>query len=208
MIEKWSEPEHAGWYLSVAGRFPHRAEGEAVVLEQIPADVRRILDLGTGDGRLLALVLSVRPGATGIALDGSEPMIEAAQLRFEGDDRVEVVTHDLGEPLPDLGTFDAVISSFAIHHLRDDRKRGLYAEIFGVLQPGGTFCNLEHVSSPTPALHARWRRSLGIQDQPEDPSNRCLDVGTQLRWFREIGFIDADCYWKWMEMALLCGLKP
>ncbi len=192
----------------MAGRFPHRAEGEAVVLEQIPADVRRILDLGTGDGRLLALVLSVRPGATGIALDGSEPMIEAAQLRFEGDDRVEVVTHDLGEPLPDLGTFDAVISSFAIHHLRDDRKRGLYAEIFGVLQPGGTFCNLEHVSSPTPALHARWRRSLGIQDQPEDPSNRCLDVGTQLRWFREIGFIDADCYWKWMEMALLCGLKP
>jgi tRNA (cmo5U34)-methyltransferase len=207
MIEEWSEPGHAGWYLSIADRFPHRKEGEAVVLEQIPAGAHRVLDLGTGDGRLLALIRSVRPSAAGVALDGSEPMLEAARERFRGEHQVQVVAHDMARPLPDLGTFDAVVSSFAIHHLEDVRKLELYAEVFEILEPGGVFCNLEHVSSPTPGLHARWRRSLGIDGEEEDPSNRCLDVETQLRWLREIGFRDVDCYWKWMEMALLGGLK-
>jgi tRNA (cmo5U34)-methyltransferase len=207
MIERWSEPEHARWYLALADRFPHRKEGEAVVLEQIPAGVRRVLDLGTGDGRLLDLVLSVRPGASGVALDGSEPMLELAGRRFSDRPDVRTILHDLTRPLPDLGRFDAVVSSFAIHHLEHTRKLELYSEIFGVLEPGGVFCNLEHVASPTPALHERWRRLLGIDGEQEDPSNRCLDVETQLGWLREIGFSDVDCYWKWMEMALLCGVR-
>jgi hypothetical protein len=95
-----------------------------------------------------------------------------------------------------------------IHHLTHERKRSLYSEIFSILNPNGIFCNLDHVSSPTYRLHERFTAKLGKTPETEDRSNRLLDVKSQLRWLQEIGFVDVDCYWKWLEFALLVGVKP
>ena len=73
-------------------------------------------------------------------------MLGAARERFAGDSRVTVIEHNMDHLLPDLGKFDAVISSFAIHHLVHERKRELYGEIYGALNAGAVFCNLEHVA--------------------------------------------------------------
>ncbi|HWE60151.1 MAG TPA: class I SAM-dependent methyltransferase [Chloroflexota bacterium] len=205
---EWSSPDHARSYLGRADNLPHRGEGEATLLELMPSEARRILDLGTGDGRLLALVLRDRPQAQGVALDFSPTMLEAARARFAGDARISVVAHDLDQPLPEIGRFDAVVSSFVIHHLTDERKRSLYAEIFALIEPGGLFCNLEHVASPTAAVHAAFLRATGKTPADEDRSNLLLDAETQIAWLRDIGFVDVDCFWKWREYALLAGSKP
>jgi tRNA (cmo5U34)-methyltransferase len=206
--EEWSSARHVERYLERADDFPRRAEGESVFLELVPSAVRRVLDLGTGDGRLLALLKRHRPAMRAVGVDVSSLMLEAAAKRFAGDDRVEFVEHDLATGLPALGTFDAVVSSMAIHHLEDDRKRSLASEVFDVLQPGGVFANFEHVASPTHRLHLAFFAAIGEPLEHEDPSDRLLDVETQLRWLREIGFEDVDCYWKWREMALIAGVKP
>jgi SAM-dependent methyltransferase len=207
-INSWSTAEHALHYLSRIDAIPHRTEGEAVLLDCVPKDVKRILDLGSGDGRLLRLLKADRPRARAVALDFSPVMLSALRKAFATDSTVSIVEHNLGDPLSSLGQFDAIVSSFAIHHLGDDRKRSLYEEIFGLLLPGGVFCNLEHVSSPTPALHESFLAKLGIRPDEEDPSNKLLDVDIQVQWMREIGFVDVDCYWKWLELALLAGKKP
>jgi tRNA (cmo5U34)-methyltransferase len=137
-------------------------------------------------------------------------MLGGARERFAGDERMELVEHDLAEPLPALGRFDAGVSSFAIHHLEHEheRKRSLYGEVFDLLEPGGAFVNFEHVASATHRLHLAFFAAIGEPIENEDPSDRLLDVETQLGWLRELGFDDADCYWKWLEMALLIGVKP
>ena len=134
-------------------------------------------------------------------------MLDAASKRFAGDHSVKIVSHNLEDPLPQMGTFDAVVSSFAIHHLTHERKWSLYAEIYAGLNLGGVFCNFEHVASATPQLHEEFLQHIGCTMQTEDPSNKLLALETQLQWLREIGFSDVDCHWKWRELALLTGRR-
>ena len=203
----WTTTDHALDYLERADSIPHRKEGESSLLEFIPQTTRRILDLGTGDGRLLALVKREHPNTEAVAIDFSAAMLDAARKRFAGDSSVAVVTHNLDNPLPDLGKFDAAVSSFAIHHVEHERKRALYSEVHELLNAGGVFCNLEHVASPTPRLHEEFLHATGLSLETEDASNKLLDVETQLHWLRKIGFVDVDCHWKWRELALLAGRR-
>jgi tRNA (cmo5U34)-methyltransferase len=207
---EWLTVNHAFAYLARADKLPHRTEGEKALLEQISATAKRVLDLGTGDGRLLALVKLQNPNVEGVALDFSEPMLAEAKKRFANDKQITVVKHDFSIPLQEeqFGCFDAVVSSLAIHQLTHKRKKQLYREVFQLLNPKSVFCNLEHVSSPTQNVHLKFLAAIGWKPETEDPSNKLLDVETQLRWLRQIGFVDVDCYWKWREIALLVGFKP
>jgi tRNA (cmo5U34)-methyltransferase len=206
-MNEWQTAEHALGYLEKADGVPHRREGEATLLDELPKTVQRVLDLGSGDGRLLDLVLRARPAALGVAVDFSPPMLKRLRQRFDANQRVQVVEHNLDDPLPSLGVFDVIVSSFAIHHVAHERKRQLYGEIWGALSSGGVFCNLEHVASASAYGHLRFLQAMGRTLADEDPSNKLLDVHSQLVWLREIGFVDVDCYWKWRELALLVGRK-
>ncbi len=132
-------------------------------------------------------------------------MLAAATERFGGDDRVTFVTHDLDDPLPFDGPFDAIITSLAVHHVGDERKRALYAEAADLLAPGGVLANLEIVASPTQVLHDRWRDEMGAHD---DPADVLRDMASQLEWMSDAGLTDVDCIWKWRSLALLRGERP
>jgi len=199
---EWVDAKHAQGFLDRRGQMPQLAVGYSELLAILPTNPKRVLDLGCGDGKVMAMI-----GGSGVAVDFSPHMLEQARARFLADD-VEVVEHNLNAPLPDLGTFDLVVSAFAIHHCSHERKQELYAEIFRILEPGGVFANLEHVASTTPQLHEEFLRLIGTGPGEEDPSNQLLDVETQLRWLREIGFVEVECFWKWRELALLAGTRP
>jgi ubiquinone/menaquinone biosynthesis C-methylase UbiE len=163
-----------------------------------------VLDLGCGDGRLTALVLDARPTVTeAVAVDSSPAMLERARARFVDEPRVSVVEGDLADPITELGTFDVVVSGFAIHHLVDTRKVALLHEIAAQLSAGAVYANLEVVSSPTPELHAEFRRA--IEREADDPEDKLVDVETQLGWMRAAGLAHVDCMWKWRGFALLAG---
>jgi SAM-dependent methyltransferase len=163
--EIWKQRDVAAAFLNERSlHIPERKTQLEVMLRVMrfaPKKPGRILDLGCGDGILLATALEAWPEAAGVGLDFSPLMLEQARTRFvKFGGRAKTVEADLRSPawlqavveLCSLvsGCFDAILSGLAIHHLPHDRKRELYREIFTLLSDGGLFLNLEHVSSPTP----------------------------------------------------------
>ena len=206
-VKEWSSIQQVSFYLNKAANLPQRTEGEAILFDLIPKDVKRVIDLGTGDGHLLKLLKRQIPNIKAVAVDVSPIMLDAARKYFANDPDVEVIEHNLSNSLPDMGQFDAVISSFVIHHLAHERKRSLYEEIYDIINSGGIFCNLEHVASVSQKQHIHFFNAIGHSIETEDKSDKLLSVEEQLNWLKEIGFVDVDCYWKWLEMALLVGYK-
>jgi tRNA (cmo5U34)-methyltransferase len=203
----WHDRSKVGEYLGRVGRLEARLAGERALAELLPAGATSVLDLGCGDGRLAALVLGACPSIErAVAVDASPPMLAAARERFAGDQRVAVLEGDLNEPVDAYGTFDVVVSGFAIHHVEHDRKRSLFAEAAAALAPGGLFANLEVVPMATPALEAEFHRR--IERPSGDPEDRCAPVEGQLEWMRAAGLVEVDCLWRWWGFALLAGRAP
>ena len=193
-----------------------------------------ILDIGCGGGALLEVALDAFPNLTGIALDGSPTMLDAARknlARFASVGFAEADFNRLSwrDVLP-AGKYAAILSGYAIHHSEDARKRELYAEIYDLLEPGGVFVNVEHVASASPLgetlFETAWventvrlRRERGekadfngvhteFASRPDKAANRLAPVERQLNWLRDVGFSEVDCYWKYLEMAVLAGYAP
>jgi tRNA (cmo5U34)-methyltransferase len=205
---EWTDPARAERWLARRSAIPGQQEAARVIFRDVIAgrSLRRILDLGTGDGRVIALLQQAFPGAEAVGLDVSPPLLEAARERFKDEPRTRLVEHDLHDPLPrDLGQFDLVISVQAIHHLPDARKQTLYREVFDHVAAGGVFCNVDLVALPTPALFERAMEAYGLTPEDQDPDDQPAPVGVQLAWLREGGFSDVDVYWKWLAGAILVG---
>jgi len=116
--------------------------------------------------------------------------------------------------------FCAVVSSLSIHHLDDDDKRAVFNKMHGALKRNGVFINAEQVAGPTPELNKRYKalwlqqvREAGATEPQIEASlyrqreDRCAPVGEQLRWMREAGFADADCWYKDNRFAVMAGTR-
>jgi SAM-dependent methyltransferase len=135
----------------------------------------RVLDLGAGSGRSSIMVLVERPNATLVALDnfsadyikGHGPEKLKANLRAAGvDGRATVVTADMRKlPFPD-GSFDAIVSTYAIDHLPRADIPGALAEAARVARPGGEF--LLEIMYPDAWMRFAWGPMLLHGGRPED----------------------------------------
>ena len=68
MTDSWTDEAKVREYTGRVGRLAARRAGEMELVEALPAEVERVLDLGCGDGRLISLVLDARPGVPYLSL--------------------------------------------------------------------------------------------------------------------------------------------
>lgn len=177
-------------------------------------DVRHVVDLGSGPGAYLELLLDAFPRARGTWVDSSEPMELLGRERLgRFGDRVSYVLGDLEQLAGlELEPAQVIVSSRAIHHFSHDSIRALYRHAHDLLTDGGWFFNLDHFGAP-PGWKDRYRP---VRDEITGGRKKRLEAhrepfeltepGVQVGWLREAGF-DADLPWRAFFTALLAARK-
>jgi tRNA (cmo5U34)-methyltransferase len=236
--ETWGNREFIERWIAKGGwQAPIREMQTAVVLRMIPHPVDapiRLLDLAAGYGALAVAVLNDRPNATAVCLDASEEMLKLGRERNSSfGNRIDFVqgsleTADWVNAIN--GTFDAVISSRALHHFTaNQRRRFMFKEIFGILRAGGCFINADNVRAPTQSLRDRYSKARDewLDRQVQESSGgkttlaelRAATPSTyhgphnngyleeELAWLKEAGFGDVDCFWKFGTTVVYGGFR-
>ncbi len=176
---RWESPEHVdSWCTDKVRQIDYRRL-RAKLVSLLPFErgaAIRVLDVGCGDGPLSLDLLAAFPRAQLVCHDFSAMMLSrarqrlapfAAQVAFaESDLRYPAWTEAI------TGTFDAVVSSVAIHdvigHARTadhSRIQAIYSEVFGLVRPGGCFFNFEHVFPPGPVIERIYNHQRNTRHQ-------------------------------------------
>jgi SAM-dependent methyltransferase len=143
--------EHAGWQRAAStygNSFAHATEPYmAPLLEAAEiSQGQRVLDVACGPGHLAATATA--RGAIAQGLDFSAAMVGVARGLYP---EIVVTEGDAEDMLYADGTFDAVVSSFGIHHV--PRPQRALAECWRVLKPGG---RIAFTVWATPAENTAW----------------------------------------------------
>ena len=128
---------------------PHYEEMLDVAAAAIPSRTRTIVDLGVGTGALSSRCLAAAPRARTVGID-IDPEILALAGRRLGERATFTTGSFLRTPLP---TSDALVASFALHHVRTRAaKAALYGRIRAALRPGGVLLSVDCNPAEDPAV--------------------------------------------------------
>jgi len=186
----------------LVNRFAINVNGQPVLPTEnfLRSGAGRVLDIGAGTGRSSIMVLAARPQATLVALDlfsesfehhfghGESPQQRLmANLKTAGvDRRATIETADMRKLPFEAGTFDAVVSSYAMDHLNRDGSQQAIREAARVVKPGGEFLLMVITKEPWaqfafgPLLaHGGARGADWWKGRIEEAGFRILEDGTR-----------------------------
>ncbi len=237
----WTE-ENSAHFLDMGDVYvPLRTEQIATMVGLIPAqpdEAFAVVEMAAGGGALARAVLEAFPRCSYIALDGSSVMRAHLQQALEPfRDRLAVAHFALedAEWLASLpNPLRCVVSSLAVHHLTDERKRHLFHALAHHIESGGALVLADIVEPATPqvervfarqwdeatrtqslAVHGNlsafeafqadnWNYYTPAGKDEIDKPSRLMD---QLLWLREAGFEHVDCFWLAAGHAIYGGYR-
>jgi ubiquinone/menaquinone biosynthesis C-methylase UbiE len=185
----WHSPDYvAQWAEGQDPKEKDRQEPFRLMAKLIPYDKEqpiKILDVGAGYGALTQFLLKHFSNAKAVCQDGSKEMAKLGRQRMKHlEGRFSYVLCDFaqsGWSRKLAGPFEAVVSSIAIHNVREPSTvERIYKDIFPLVKPGGCFLTFDRMRPP-------------LRDQME--------------WLKEAGFTDVQSFWQDDKRALFGGFK-
>jgi SAM-dependent methyltransferase len=236
-VSTWSEEDSLTYREIADVAVPRREEMIATIVAAVPFshdEPVKMLELGSGDGRLAEALLTVFPRATLTALDGSESMRrEASQRLALFGDRACVAAFDVAslDWWDRMFGVDLVVSSLCLHHLNDAKKQYLYKAAAERQSARGAMIVADLIDPQHPSsrglaadqwdAHAkRQADALGVPElfqhfvdarwnhfrYPDDADHPAA-LFHHFVWLRHAGFAAVDCCWLTAGHAVFGGFK-
>jgi len=134
------------------------------IAAKVSPHARRLLDIGCGAGNYSLKMLEKIPGLDVTLLDLSRPMLDRAQQRVSAatKGKVRTVQEDIRDIELGAGSFDIILASAVLHHLRtDDEWKKVFSKLHRALSPGGSVWIADMTEHTTPAVQAEMVRRYG-----------------------------------------------
>ena len=236
-MSAWTETD-SQLYREIADvAVPRRKEMVATLVAAVPFSADeplKILELGSGDGRLAEALLTLFPRATLTALDGSESMRQTTTNRLvRFGDRARVAAFDVAalDWWDRMFGVDLIVSALCLHHLNDAKKQYLYKAAAERLSPRGALLIADVIEPQHPASRAlaadQWDAQAKHQADAlgapalfqrfvdtrwnclrfPDEADRPSALFHHLVWLRHAGFAAVDCCWLNAAHAVFGGFK-
>lgn len=162
---------------------------------------KRILDLGAGTGLLSYCWYQYFPEAEYILVDIADNMLNVARKRFAGIDTVSYQILDYSKGLPDED-IDVIVSALSIHHLMNEEKEKLFAQIYEKLPSGSLFVNYDQFCAGDSLMNT-WFDSYW-ENQLADSGLTDIDI----KLWKERRTLDKECSMEEeMEMLRRCQFQ-
>ena len=196
---------------------PHYDEARGVQMDLLAAALapgaNQIIDLGGGTGSLAEAILDRFPQCSVLVRDIDREMLSIAGTRlsrFAGRFALE-----FGSFAETLRATDAVLASFALHHIHNlNEKTEVYRRIREAMHPGGVFLNVDAASGPLwPVLRDQWAtfmagEGLTLEQAYQNLANWAAEdtyfsVFEELNAMAKAGFEQPECFWRRGPITIL-----
>lgn len=217
----WSDPAFAKAWLGGDPQgaqdlleLPRRMAAQLVAEEKPQPGL--IVDIASGAGKFLSVLLAAFPEAKGVWMDVSDTMLEQARTELAAyGDRVDFRVGDM-QALREAGIPDGaevILTSRASHHLDRGQLHAFYREAAGLLAEDGWLVNLDHIG-PEDIWDRRYRsvRKKACAPRKATPAHHhnypLTSADDHLDGYRAAGLTEVDIAWKAFYTCLFMGRRP
>ncbi|MCP4608000.1 MAG: class I SAM-dependent methyltransferase [Planctomycetes bacterium] len=193
------------------------------IFHYIPKDLKpkRVLELGCGTGNLSELIVKKYPESEKVLVDISEEILSQCKKRLEGNDSIEYYRADINELDFPADSFDLIVSSITIHHLKSHEKERLFKKAFSWLNNKGVFTYGDQFAGATKEIYDNhmklWHQfalnSGCTEDQWElwmkhqDEHDYHATAVDQILWLKKANFSSIDITWRYLLWTVITARK-
>ncbi len=167
------------------------------LVQYLPENCKRLLDLGCGTGLELEEIWNDQPQVQVTGIDLTQSMLDRLRQNYP-DRTIRLICGDYFTVPFENAAYDAAVSVQTMHHFSHEAKVGLYKKILAALQPGGVYIECDYMVEKQEeedffaAENARIRRELGISQSDFYHFDTPCTMQNQIRLLYAAGFAHVE----------------